>query len=324
MSKRALIPLQGTAQWMPAEFVKKGAVDMAHVARLAGDAVKGCDQALAEANAITQGNVVTQIWNFTALQQKFVEAIGHIRDISKVNLVLTAVCNDLASTNLDLARRMDRHQEDLGAGVRQAEELTQELLEVVRERQIITVAKSGGTSASKSGGDIDIPQPDTMQQALLAINSQCATLARKLEAWGLQSQQEQAHLSARITGLEAGQANAGAEAKRLADRLVDQDRRMAKGQEEFQAQLHHNTVDVRQRQASHAREQAQQLAVERDERQAAHSIALEQIRKFQQLFGERLGALNRHLLRRMAWMSGGLLLAQVAAFAYLAAKIGLY
>lgn len=121
-----------TAKDFLLEELQKGGVDLGQLAATARKAIEGSDVSLKVAGDIANRGWLARLWNSGEFAKHVVESIGHIRDISKVNLALSAVCNDLAATNLIHAQRIDANHLETSQQLQQVQELTSALLEHLR------------------------------------------------------------------------------------------------------------------------------------------------------------------------------------------------
>ena len=119
--------------FLPKNMHKNGEIDLTALADLAKGAVAASDKSLIAAKAIADGAWWQRWLQGGVLQQHIVESITHIRDISKVNLALSAICNDLAAANLEHASRIDANHLATNTGLNEVKTLTSELLDHLRQ-----------------------------------------------------------------------------------------------------------------------------------------------------------------------------------------------
>lgn len=88
-----------------------GRVDLAELAADASRALRESDEALDRVRAIDGENWVVKWLNSGEIRAEMVRAIEHIRTIARVNVALSAICNDLAASNLEHAKTLCANQE---------------------------------------------------------------------------------------------------------------------------------------------------------------------------------------------------------------------
>ena len=134
MSNNVITIRKETAQsFLPADMQRRGAIDLHELSKLAKDAMEGSELSLAAATAIANGNVISRLWNSGEMQQHIIQSISYLGDISKVNLGLSAICNDLAAANLEHASRIDRNNYATNQQLNQVQQLTEEILAHLRK-----------------------------------------------------------------------------------------------------------------------------------------------------------------------------------------------
>ncbi len=134
MANNVITIRKETAQaFFPAEVEWSGEIDVGELAELAKAAVAGSAHSLAAAQDIADGNVISRLWNSGDMQRHIIKSITHLSDISKVNLGLSAICNDLAAANLEHASRIDRNHHTTNQQLSQIQAMTEELLNHLRK-----------------------------------------------------------------------------------------------------------------------------------------------------------------------------------------------
>ena len=141
----------------------------------------GCsERSLEVAGDIANSNFLARLWNSGAFAQNVVESIGYIRDISQVNLALSAVCNDLAAANLLHAQKIDANHRETSQQLQDVQQLTGALLEhlrVARDSALLQPIAQGL-------GQIDATDKDELngwlQSFSEAIDFQYLTLQEKV------------------------------------------------------------------------------------------------------------------------------------------------
>lgn len=112
---------------------KDGSIDLKMLADKARSAIDGSERSLAVAEGIAGSGWLARQWNSGEFAKNVVESIGYIRDISQVNLALSAVCNDLAAANLQHAQKIDANHCATSQQLQAVQQLTSALLEHLQE-----------------------------------------------------------------------------------------------------------------------------------------------------------------------------------------------
>lgn len=346
---------QETAKdFLPAELRKKGSsIDLKALADKARTAIDGSEKSLTAAGDIADGNWLARLWNSGDFAKNVVESIGYIRDISQVNLALSAVCNDLAAANLTHAQKIDANHQATNEQLQDIQRSMAELLQHLRTQRDSTLLQPiaqrlGQVHASDKKAlrhwlhlfseAIDQQyhelqeQIDQLGQAPTVARDELDPIRQQLDRVSSANEEQQAH-SARI----------GNELKRVEAVLHDLATENARQMDLFDAEITHQKDIAAQRsqkldallRQSHAKLGAglnqlndriahttRNLAAEckeREERDVSLQAALAQ-REI--ALRNTIKALNLHWLKRFIWGGGALLLLQVLAFAFLASKIG--
>lgn len=134
MSSNEITIREETAQnFLPADMHMRGAIDLHELSKLAKEAMEGSERSLKAAGVIAGSNVITRLWNSGDMQKHIIQSISYLGDISKVNLGLSAICNDLATANLEHASRIDKNHHATNQQLNQVQQLTGELLAHLRK-----------------------------------------------------------------------------------------------------------------------------------------------------------------------------------------------
>ena len=134
MSKNVITISKETAKsFLPADMHRRGAIDLHELSKLAKEAMEGSELSLAAATEIADGNFISRLWNSGEMQKHIIQSISYLGDISKVNLGLSAICNDLAAANLEHASRIDKNHHATNQQLNQVQQLTAELLTHLRK-----------------------------------------------------------------------------------------------------------------------------------------------------------------------------------------------
>ena len=197
-----------TAKDFLLEELQKGGVDLGQLAATARKAIEGSDVSLKVAGDIANSGWLARLWNSGEFAKHVVESIGHIRDISKVNLALSAVCNDLAATNLIHAQRIDANHFETSQQLQQVQGLTSALLEHLRTARESSLLQPIALALA----DVDTGDKDALHGWLdsfsEAIDQQYAALQENLQQLAQQqavASQEVVRFSAELSSLSAFQ-----------------------------------------------------------------------------------------------------------------------
>lgn len=158
---------QSTAEtFLPPDYRSGGKIDLKALAKVASDAMRGSDESLQQAQRLINKGKFSQWWNNGEIQKNFVESIRHVRDLSKVNLALSAICNDLAAENLEQAKRIDANHRETFTSLEQIKELTTELLAHLKGAE--------GSSVSGQASPDDVEGKKSTMQRLAHLERQVA------------------------------------------------------------------------------------------------------------------------------------------------------
>ena len=180
-SNSVSITKETAKEFLPTELHKVRSIDLKELAARARDAIEGSERSLEVAGDIANSNFLARLWNSGAFAQNVVESIGYIRDISQVNLALSAVCNDLAAANLLHAQKIDANHRETSQQLQDVQQLTGALLEhlrVARDSALLQPIAQGL-------GQIDATDKDELngwlQSFSEAIDFQYLTLQEKVK-----------------------------------------------------------------------------------------------------------------------------------------------
>ena len=180
-SNSVSITKETAKEFLPTELHKVRSIDLKELAARARDAIEGSERSLEVAGDIANSNFLARLWNSGAFAQNVVESIGYIRDISQVNLALSAVCNDLAAANLLHAQKIDANHRETSQQLQDVQQLTGALLEhlrVARDSALLQPIVQGL-------GQIDATDKDELngwlQSFSEAIDFQYLTLQEKVK-----------------------------------------------------------------------------------------------------------------------------------------------
>lgn len=320
--------------FLPAELHKQGAVDLAQLAELARDAINGSEASLKAAGDIADSNMLARLWNSGKLAHHVLDSIGHIRDISKVNLGLSAICNDLAADSLRYAKKIDENHATTHKALNDVKRQTGELLLHLRA----TRESSALEPLARAFAEVDASSPDAVQRWLhvfsesmdtqyRALQDNIKQLAQKQELWTdgaarIQAElgrlgstlQTQGDIAAHQLDLLNAQINrVAAHSQSLGTNTRQSQEKMASGMEELHVRL--------EKHKSHSQSV---LDAERKDREEQHASILEALEQKERAITGTIRRLNAHLLKRLFWAVGGLLALQLAVFVFLSVKMGLW
>ncbi len=345
--------------FLPAKFRKDRSIDLKKLAGTARNAIEGSEKSLAAAGDIANSNWLARLWNSGAFAKNVVESIGYIRDISQVNLALSAICNDLAAVNLQHARKIDGNHYETSRQLHELEQLTRGLLEhlqTARESQLLQPIVLG--LGEVDGADKDALHgwlhsfSEAIDQQYLAMQARVDQLAQqptistdelapirqKLNrlSSAIQDQRDQSdRVVVDLKRVDEGLRNLDAEnalqRDKLATRITHQTELAAERSQALDATLRqsHQKLSealqhLNQRLGGYQSQLLQDLEVERNARADQDASVLDSVSRLEQALRRTINALNQHWLKRLFWMGGALLLVQIAGFGYLASHIGLW
>jgi len=347
-SSKVPIARETAKEFLPKELRNSRSIDLSELAANARKAIAGSEKSLEVAGDIANSNWLARLWSSGQFAQNVVESIGYIRDISKVNLALSAICNDLASANLLHAEKIDANHREISLQLEAVKQLTGELIEhlrVTRDSVLLQPIVQGL-------GQIDAADRDALQGWLRSFSE-----AIDLQYQGLQdeikniSQQTAASTETsqkaqeKIEQVYAAHLNLvgradriATEFKRLEEAQRNQDSEHARQLVLFGSEVSNQRHWVEQRfqafEASLSRSNeklseglnqlnerlgaiSRSLTAECKTREEQDASILEKMRQGDSALRSTISALNAHWVKRLMWVGGGLLLLQVIMFAYL-------
>ena len=333
-----IVPItQKTAKdFLPAKLRKKGSsIDLKALADKARTAIDGSEKSLTAAGNIADSGWLSRLWNTGAFAKNVVESIGYIRDISEVNLALSAVCNDLAAANLTHAQKIDANHQATNEQLQDIQRSMAELLQHLRAQRDSTLLQP----IAQRLGQVDASDKEALQgwlhsfseaigqqyhklqeridqlaQAPTVSRDELDTIRQQLDRVSSANEEQQAH-SARI-GNELKRVEA--ELHDLTDIAAQRSQQLDASLRQSHAKLGAGLSQLNDRIAHTTRSLAAECKA-REERDASLEAALAQS---ETALRNTIKALNLHWLKRFIWGGGALLLLQVLAFAFLASKIG--
>lgn len=339
MSNSAITIREETAQsFLPADMHRRGAIDLHELSKLAKEAMEGSELSLAAATGIADGNFFSRVWNSGEMQKHIIQSISYLGDISKVNLGLSAICNDLAAANLEHASRIDKNHHATNQQLNQVQQLTGELLALLRKPRVpglldrLLPALSQANPADQDAmrgwfrtltEEIDL-QYVVLQENLKSLSQQNDITAESVARFRV----EIASLSKALTNQKADAVQQlGLLSSRLSASMSDLTRRadktdaaIRKSHEVLAAAL----TTLNQQLARHQAEFRTAIQSEHASRDAMQQGTLSLIEQREGAIRTTIGELNQHLLKRMLWGAGGIVVLQVFGFGFLAFKMGLF
>ena len=339
MSKNVITISKETAKsFLPADMHRRGKIDLLELSTLAKDAIEGSATSLAAASAIADGSWWDRFFNSGAMQRHVIQSITHIRDISKVNLGLSAICNDLAVANLEHASRIDKNHHATNQQLNQVQQLTAELLTHLRKPREPALLERLLPALSKANPADQDAMRRWLRTLTEEIDQQYAVLQENL---GKLSQQNDyvvesvAQFRTEIAALSEGLTNQKADAVQqlglLSSRLLASvsgstqradktDATIRKSHEVLAAAL----TTLNQQMTRHQTEFQTAIQSEHVSRDALQQAMLSLIKQREGAIRTTIGELNQHLLKIILWGAGGIVVLQVLGFGFLAFKMGLF
>lgn len=323
-------------QFLPAELHKNSVVDLRALANMAKAAIDSSDQSLTAAKAIADGGWITRFLNSGEMQRHVIQSISHIRDISKVNLGLSAICNDLAAANLEHASRIDKNHHATNQQLNQVQKMTAELLAHLRRPREPGLLEKLLPALSEANPSDQDEVRGWLRRLSEEIDSQYTAVKKSLDELGRQNTTSIAW----VVGL-------GSELQNISELLSDQkddlirklgllSSRLTAGLDEASQRIDATEATVRrshERLAAGLTKLAQQVVMHQTDSQAAYQTERSAREAMQQalvgLIKQREGAirltvgeLNQRLLKRMFWVASGIVVLQIVGFAFFALKAG--
>lgn len=339
MSNNVITIRKETAQdFLPADMHRRGAIDLHELSKLAKEAMEGSERALEAASAIADGNAFSRWWNSGEMQKHIIQSISYLGDISKVNLGLSAICNDLAAANLEHASRIDKNHHAINQQLNQIEQKTGELLAHLRkprepallDRLLPALSKANPANQDAMRGwlrtlteEIDrqyvvlqenldklSQQNDSTVASVKQFRAEIASLSESLTNQKSDAVQQLGLLSSRLS----------ASVTESAQRADKTDATIRKSHEVLAAAL----TTLNQQLARHQSGFQTAIQSEHASRDAMQQSILSVIKQREGAIRTTIGELNQHLLKRMLWGAGCIVILQILAFGFLAFKMGLF
>lgn len=339
--------------FLPVELREARSIDLKELAATARGAIEGSERSLEAAGDIANSNILERIWNSGAFAKNVVESIGYIRDISQVNLALSAVCNDLAEANLLHAQKIDANHRETSQQLQNVQRLTEGLLDhlrTARDSALLQPIVQGLGQVCADDKDALHGWVQSFSEAIdlqyLALQDKINQLAQrsavstndlqqihgKLDQLVSANQTQRDHgdrIEVELNRLEEGLRNLNAEHNRqLVLFGAEITRQKELSAQRFQAfgatlrQSHAKLGDGLTQLSDRLEFTTRSLTAERKAREEHDALTLKTLEQREQALRRTINALNSHWLKRLFWVGGALLLVQAAAFAYLVAHIG--
>lgn len=342
MSKNVITVSGKTAQaFLPSDRPGGGQIDLGELASIAKTAMDGSDRSLQAAQAIADGGWLDRFLHSGDMQRHVIESITYIRDISKVNLGLSAICNDLAAANLEHASRIDKNHHSTNQQLSQIQQQTGELLAHLRrvrepgllERLLPALSKTNLAGQDEIRGWLQkLTEEIDLQYVVLQENLDKLTGQNtRTTDWLNRLDDEIAMLDESLTnqkkdtsqqmGLLSGRLTVGfSESSQRAEKT---DAALRKSHEVLAAALTTLTT-LNQQLTRHKAEFQTAIQAEQTSRGTMHQSVLSLVQQREGEIRKTIGELNQHLLKRMLWGAGCILIFQILAFGFLAFKMGLF
>ncbi len=339
MSNNVITIRKETAQsFLPADMHRRGAIDLHELSKLAKEAMEGSELSLAAATDIADGNFISRLWNSGEMQKHIIQSISYLGDISKVNLGLSAICNDLAAANLEHASRIDKNHHATNQQLNQVKQLTGELLAHLRKPREPALLDRLLPALSKANPADQDAMRSWLRTLTEEIDLQYAVLQENLDK--LTNKNDYAvelatQARAEVTRFSESLANhkkdaghqLGLVSSRLSASVSDSTQRadktdatIRKSHEVLAAAL----TTLNQQLARHQTEFQNAIQSEHASRDAMQQAILSLIKQREGAIRTTIGDLNQHLLKRMLWCAGGIVVLQILGFGVLAFKMGLF
>jgi hypothetical protein len=378
MSNNVITIRKETAQdFLPADMHMRGAIDLHELSKLAKDAMEGSERSLEAAGDIADSNVISRLWHSGEMQKHIIQSISYLGDISKVNLGLSAICNDLAAANLEHASRIDKNHHATNQQLNQVQQLTGELLTHLRKPREPALLERLLPALSKAS----LTDHDQMRGWLLTlteeIDLQYIILQENLDKLSKQNDyavETVAQFRTEITSLSGALTNQKADAvqqlgllsSRLSASLAEIDQKVDKNfvtmrqtyelstavekqmkllQVETHSALSQNETRIHSIEETTSRVDAElerkisgltremtkrhtdnlnAMQIEKEVRIENQKALIKFIKEREDSIRTTIGEQNQHLLKRILWGAGGIVVLQVLGFGFLAFKMGLF
>jgi hypothetical protein len=325
-------------QFLPTQFHNDPRLDLTALAEMAKNAIEKSDASLSAAKEIADSSWWNRFFNSGEMQSHVIHTMEHIRDISKVNLGLSAICNDLAAANLEHASRIDKNHHTTNQQLNQVQQLTAELLANLRkprepallDRLLPALSKANPADQDAMRGwlrtlteEIDLQyavlqenldklsqQNDSTVESVTRFRVEIASLSETLTNQKADAVQQLGLLSSRLS----------ASVSDLTQRADKTDATIRKSHEVLAAAL----TTLNQLLARHQTEFQNAIQSEHASRDAMQQAIVSLIKQREGAVRTTIGELNQHLLKRMLWGAGGIVVLQVLGLGFLAFKMGLF
>lgn len=319
-------------EFLPTELREARSIDLKELAAMAREAIEGSERSLEVAGDIANSNFLARMWNSGAFAQNVVESIGYIRDISQVNLALSAICNDLAAANLLHAQKIDANHCETSQQLQDVQQLTGGLLDhlrAARDSALLQPIVQGLGQVDASDKDALHGWLQSFSEAIdlqyLAVQDKINQLAHRPVVSLDMVERMQTELGRLGAGLQTQEAENARQLGQLGTRMSHQVEHTAERFKEFDATLRqsHEKLGNGLNQLNQCLEILKRsLEAEGKAREKHDASTLETLEQREQALRRTISALNSHWLKRLFWVGGTLLLVQAAAFAYLVVHIG--
>ncbi len=339
MSKNVVTIRTETAQsFLPAEMHRRGAIDLHELSKLAKEAMEGSELSLAAATEIAGSGFISRIWNSGEMQQHIIQSISYLGDISKVNLGLSAICNDLAAANLEHAERIDKNHDATNQQLNQLQQLTGELLTHLRrprepallDRLLPALSKANPADQDEMRGwfrslteEIDL-QYVHLKENLDKLSRQTDTTVESVT----QLRPEITSISEAVTDQKAyAVQQLGLLNSRLSDSVNESNQRANKTDATIRKS--HETLaaalsKLNQQLTRHHTELQTAIQSEHASRDALQQSMLSLMTQREGAIRTTIHELNQRWMKRMLRVAGGIVLMQILGFGYLASQMGLF
>lgn len=323
---------------LPADMHRRGAIDLHELAKLAKEAMEGIELSRAAATEIADGNSIYRLWNSGEMQKHIIQSIAYLSDIAKVNLGLSAICNDLAAANLEHACRIDKNHHATNQQLNQVQQLTAELLAHLRkpresallDRLLPALSKASPTDQDEMRGWLrTLTEEIDLQYVVLQANLD--ELTKKTDYAVVLASRIDAEIAKLNKSLTSQKADAVQQMELLTRRLLASvtnatqradktDAIIRKSHEVLAAAL----STLNQQLARHQSEFQVAIQSEHASREAMKHSIVSLIKQREGAIRTTIGELNQHLLKRMVWVASGIVVLQILGFGFLAFKMGLF
>lgn len=339
MSNTVITIRKETAQvFLSAEIDWNEKIDLGKLATKARNAISKSNESLEAANAIADGNWWDRFYKSGDMQRHVIQSITHIRDISEVNLKLSAICNDLAAANLEHASRIDINHHATNQQLGKVEKLTTKLLEHLRQPREPGLLDSLLPALSTASPLDQNEMYGWLGSLTRGIDLQYSSLQKNLEE--LASKNHYTEGTFKQLGLKLAGLNELIE-ERIAhtnrqhfllrtetlDRLEQSDQRASDADMTLRLareQLQSNISGLSREVTSLNAEALTAIQAERSGREDMQKSLIKLIKEREGSVRATIRKLNQHLLKRMLWTAGGIVILQITGFVYFAFKLGLW